>query len=239
MIVIDIIIIIVFLLGIYEGWKKGTLTSLLKLIGSILIFVLAFYLKGPVTSILVNYLPFISFGGIFEGITSFNIVLYEGLAFFICVVVLSLIFKLILKLSGGINKLINATIILGLPNKLLGALLNLIRYYIITFIVLFIATLIPITSSYIKETTLGDSIVNQTPILSNMTKNLNSSINDIYNILKDIDSKSDKEKNDAASLEILLKYDIITPETARKLNEAGKLKINNFEEIVSKYENNN
>lgn len=235
MLIFDIVIILLLIFGFIQGWKRGLITSFLHLVGTIVIFVLAFYLRGPVSAVLINYFPFMSFGGIFKDITSLNIVLYEGIAFFICVCVLVIIFNIILKFSKILNKILNATIILGLPNKLLGAILNIIRYYIIIFIILFIATLIPMSSNYVKESNLGNRIVNNTPVLSDVTKDLNNSLNDIYDMLQEIDNDEEVKKGDAEALEILLKYDIISTETARKLYEAGKLDIENFEEMISKY----
>ena len=121
MIFMDIILIILLILGALEGWKKGLLTSVVKLVSSILIFALAIILKTPISLILIDNLPFFSFGGIFKDVTTLNIVLYEGIAFLICIFVLTLIFNILLKFTGILNKFINATIILGLPNKLGGA----------------------------------------------------------------------------------------------------------------------
>lgn len=234
MVVLDIIIIILFIISFLEGWKRGLLTSLVKLVSSILIFILAFLLKGPISLIFIEHLPFISFGGIFAGITSINIILYEGLAFLLCVLVLSIVFKILLKLTGVINKLLNATIILGLPNKLGGAIINLLRYYIIAFIIIFIVSLIPKTSEYVLESNLSNAMLNKTPILSNMTKDINKSLKEIYDLAKELDKNTDQEEINVETLKILLKYDIINEETVRNLHEQDKLNIDDIETIMDK-----
>lgn len=236
MVVLDIIIVILFIISILEGWKRGLLTSLVRLLSSILIFILAFSLKGPISLILIEHLPFISFGGIFAGITSINIILYEGLAFLLCTVILSILFKIILKFTGVINKLLNATIILGLPNKLGGAIINFIRYYVIIFIIVFIISLIPRTSEYVLESNLSRAILNKTPILSNMTKELNHSLVEIYNLTKELDMNPDKDEINSETLKILLKYDIINEDTAKNLYEQGKLEIDDIESIIKSKE---
>ena len=235
MIYIDIVIVILFILGFLEGWKKGLLTSAVNFASSILIFVLAILLKGPISLILIEHFPFISFKGIFAGITSLNIILYEGIAFFIAVVLLTLIFKLILKLTGVLNKVLNATIILGLPNKIGGAIINVLRYYIIAFIIIFIISLIPKTSVLVKESYLSDNILNKTPILSNTTKNINKSLSEIYDLSIKIDENTTVNDIDEQCFEILLKYGIISKETAADLHESGKLELENFDSIVDKY----
>lgn len=235
MIYIDIIIIILFILGFLEGWKKGLLTSTVKLVSSILIFALAIVLKKPISLILVEHLPFISFGGLFKGITTLNIVLYEGIAFIICVIVLTIIVNILLKITGILNKFINATIILGLPNKLGGAIINVLRYYVIAFIIIFIASLIPATSKYIKEAGLADGMLNNTPILSNATKNLNNTITEVYTLAKNIDKKSTNDEINREALQIMLKYGIVSSETVNNLISSGKLDAKDFEELETEY----
>ncbi len=233
MVVLDIIIVILFIISFLEGWKRGLLTSVVKLLSSILIFVLAFLLKGPLSLIFIEHLPFISFKGLFAGITSINVILYEGLAFLICIIVLSIIFKILLKLTGVINKLLNATIILGLPNKLGGAIVNFIRYYIIAFIIIFIISLIPKTSEYVIKSNLSNKMLNKTPILSTMTKDINHSLVEIYDLVKELDNNTDKEEINTETLKILLKYDIISEETVKNLHEQDKLDIKEIDEILN------
>ena len=225
MVAIDFVIIILFILGFLEGWKKGLLSSAVSFVANILIFVLALILKGPISLILIEHLPFINFSGIFADITTLNIILYEGIAFLIAAIILTILFKILLKFTGILNKVINATIILGLPNKLGGALINLLRYYLIAFILSFVISLIPTASSLIKESLVADKILNNTPVLSSMTKNLNKSLTDIYNLVTSIDENSNSEEINKESLEILLKYGIISEETVNNLNEKGKLNI--------------
>lgn len=232
MIYIDIVIIILFILGFLEGWKKGLLSSAVKFVSTILIFVLALILKSPISAILIEHLPFIPFKGIFADITTFNIILYEGIAFLIAIFILTIIFKVLLKLTGILNKVINATIILGLPNKLGGALINLLRYYIIAFIIIFIVSLIPATSAFVKESYISDNILNKTPILSHATKDLNKSLTEAYDLVKSIDENTESEEINKEVLKILLKYDIISKETVINLEKSGKLKINDLDSII-------
>lgn len=234
MIYIDIVIIILFILGFLEGWKKGLLTSAVKFVSTILIFVLAILLKGPISLVLIEHLPFIPFKGLFADITTFNIILYEGIAFFIAIFVLTIIFKILLKLTGVLNKVLNATIILGLPNKLGGAIINLLRYYIIAFIIIFIISLIPATSAFVKESLISDNILNKTPILSHATKDINKSLTEAYDLVKSIDENTESEEINKEILKILLKYDIISKETVINLNDSGKLKIDNLDSILNK-----
>ncbi len=66
-----------------------------------------------------------------------------------------------------------------------------------------------------------------------MTNNVYNSIMDIYDVCLKYDGVSDKSKGNEESIRILLKYDVISEESVKKLNEKGKLKINNIDEILS------
>ena len=235
MIFMDIILIILLILGALEGWKKGLLTSVVKLVSSILIFALAIILKTPISLILIDNLPFFSFGGIFKDVTTLNIVLYEGIAFLICIFVLTLIFNILLKFTGILNKFINATIILGLPNKLGGAIVNTLRYFIIVFIIVFVISLIPQTSKYVKETVLANGILNNTPVLSSATKNLNKTITEIYDIATRIDKNTSNEEINREALQIMLKYGIVSIDSVNNLIETGKLDTSTFEDLKKEY----
>lgn len=237
MIVIDLIIVCLLVLGFLEGWKKGLLTSVVKFASSILIFALAILFKKPVSLILIEHLPFFSFGGIFKDVTILNVVLYEAIAFTICIIVLTIVFNLILKLTGVLNKFINATIILGLPNKIGGAVVNTLRYFIIVFMLIFICSLIPKTSEYIKETKFANGILEGTPVLSNATKNLNNTISEIYELAKTIDKSSNGSEINKQAFEIMLKYGVVSSDTVNELIEAGKLDSKDFEEIENEYNN--
>ena len=71
--IIDYIIIIILLLHIFKGFKSGLLVSLINVVGMILVFVISFYLKGPISIFLYEKLPFLSFAGIFKGVVAVNI----------------------------------------------------------------------------------------------------------------------------------------------------------------------
>lgn len=236
--ILDMLIIVVIIFGIYKGFRYGFVRSAVSLVGSIFIFVGAYFLKNPLSVLMYENLPFHSFGGIFFGITSINIIVYEAISYIICLIILSIILKIVIKLTGIIDKLIKATVILALPSKLLGAFLKFLEYYIYIFIVLFIFASIPFFTPYFKESTVAKAIVSKTPIISNMTNDVYNSIMDIYDICLKYDGTSDKTKGDEEAIKVLLKYDVISEDGVRKLSELGKLKIDNIDEVLKESERN-
>lgn len=237
MVVLDIIIILFVLLGAFIGYKQGAITSILNMIGTLLVFVLSFYLKGPVSMILFETFPFHVQNGIFEGISSINFLLYEGIAFIICEIVLSIIFGILMRVTKVFNKMVNKIIIIAIPNKIIGAAFGALRHFIFGFFLLFICSLIPYTSKFVKDSSFSMGILNNTPILTNITKDFNNSIRDIYALIDKYDESTEiaKENIDYDTLDILLKYDIVSPDTIKKMNENGKIKIDNVDELINKY----
>ena len=93
--ILDLVIIAIILIGAFNGWKYGGISAAVKLIGTILVFILAYYLKNPISVLLYENLPFFKFGGMFKGITSLNILLYEAIAFIIAMSLLTIAIAII------------------------------------------------------------------------------------------------------------------------------------------------
>lgn len=237
MVLVDFIAVLLIAYGAYKGWKYGCFSSIISLVGTLLVFVVAFYLKNPLSTILYENLPFKTFGGIFQGITSFNILLYEGISYLICIIILSSILGIIIKVTGIVDKLINFTIVFALPSKILGLIIGALQYYIFVFIAIFVFIQLPFSADYFNGSKFSKWILGNTPLLSNVTNDLYNSVTEVYDICVEYDNKENKEEGDYKSLEVLLKYDIITPESVEKLVNKGKIRIEGTDELIEKYKN--
>lgn len=234
---LDLVAIIAIIIGAYRGWKYGGFSTIISLIGTLLVFIVAYYLKNPISTILYENMPFRNFGGIFSGITSFNILVYEGVAYAICIIFLTAILRVILKLTGIIDKIINLTLVFALPSKILGLIFGALEFYIYTFVILFVLAQLPFSAEYFKDSTFGMNMLSKTPLLSNVTNDLYHSISEVYEICANKPADKNAEA-DYDSLDVLLKYEVITPESVKKLDEKGKLKIDNVDELITKYQHN-
>lgn len=232
---LDLVAIIVIIIGAYRGWKYGGFSTIISLIGTLLVFVLAYYLKNPISTLLYENMPFRNFGGVFSGITSFNILVYEGVAYAICIIVLVAILRVILKLTGIIDKIINLTLVFALPSKIMGLIFGALEFYIYTFVVIFILAQLPFSAEYFKGSTFGNDMLSKTPLLSNVTNDLYHSVSEVYEICAN--KKGDETaKADYDSLDVLLKYEVITPESVQKLKDKGKLNFDNIDELIAKHQ---
>ena len=79
--IVDILIVIFVLLGAFVGAKQGFTKALVSFLGIIIVVVIAYFLKNPVSELLMSVGPFFNFGGIIKGVTVLNIAVYEIIAF--------------------------------------------------------------------------------------------------------------------------------------------------------------
>ena len=231
--ILDAIIILFLLMGALLGFKRGVIKSATMFVGAIIVIFLSYSLKNPVSKVLYSIFPFFHFAGDFEGLTVLNIVIYEAIAFVLVYIILMSILQVIIKITGGIETILKFTIVLGIPSKLLGALFGLLETFLFVFVALFLLQQIPATNNYVKESTLGNKIVNNSPILSNISEEYYKAFEEILSI-KD-QNYQNKEEYNRKSLEILLKYNIVKKDAVEELIENGKLKIPNSDEILKKY----
>jgi len=235
--IFDIGIILLFVSFIVIGFKHGVIKELVSLIGIIVVFLVAFYLKDFLGNILCTFLPFFKFTGSIEGITTVNILVYQIIAFIIIFSILLTIYAAALKVSKLVQTLVNLTIVLIIPSKILGAIVSFIKGYIILFSI-FIVLMIPLKNQPLYyESKLINQILYKTPLLSTQTNNFITATTEIYNLGDKVSKKeiSSNEGNSQA-LDIMLKYKIISRDTAEKLINSKKLEnINNAENILNKY----
>lgn len=221
MYVLDAVIIVCFIIGIMAGIRRGMFKQAALLIGLVITLYLAFRLRTPIATFMYKVLPFFSFNGTFKGISVLNILLYEILAFVIIFSILYLILRIILKLTGLLEKLLKATIVLGFFSSIGGAILGFIESYVIVFILLFIFSQPFIKIKGMEESWLSNKILDSTPIMSDEIKNTRAAINEIYEIAETY--KNDKDTFNKKSIELFIKYGIITEENVNILIEKGKL----------------
>ena len=77
-------------------------------------------------------------------------------------------------------------------------------------------------------------IIEKTPILSKYTNKTVDIYHDLYSIMYNRIGKSDEQVNEEA-MELMLKYDIITTESAHKLVDRNKVVVND-DSFIDKYE---
>lgn len=222
--ILDIIIIVLFALGILYGTKKGFINGALSLVGLAAIITVSFLFHSIIADVLLKGMPFLKFSGSYKGITSLNILFYEAIGFLLIFVFLLSVLGIILKVTGILQKVIDFSIVLTLPSKILGVLVGFVNSLIVIFLVLFILLNINSTRKYVHESKIGSFIMERTFILSNVTSKYYDATDEINNVISDCKKEKDKKLCNENVANILVKYNIIDKDKLVSLIDSGKLK---------------
>lgn len=192
--ILSLIILIFIAMGVIVGAKRGFTYQLIKMIGTILIIIIAYLFKDMFANFLADNFNFINLD------KDISIIIYKFISFTLLFMILKFFLIILLKVSKVFEHILNATIILGIPSKILGGILGFIEYYIYAFIILLILCL-PIFKIDINKSKVATYILKDTPVISNK---LNGSlITDLKEIFNNTNIKESDYK------EILEKYKII------------------------------
>ncbi len=217
---VDILVIIVLILGGITGAKNGFFKQTVVLVGTIICFLLAWFLKNPIANFMSYNFPFFSF----SGLESLNIVFYQLTAFLVLLALFAAVLVVLTKITGVFEKILKFTIILGIPSKILGFIVGLIETYIIVFAILFFAKQPIFNQEIFEDSKLTPVIVNSSPGLSNIVSNMNESLKDIFIITKDYENNHDKNSTNKQIIDSLLKHKVIDKDCVDKLVKKGKIK---------------
>lgn len=237
---IDLIIIVVLIIFIFKGVREGFIFASIRFIGAILILILSFFLKNLFFKFLYYSFPIFKLNLEYEGINVVNIFIYEALSFVIAVSLLSLILVIILKIAKKHKEKIKDKVVAEPLNKYLGGLAGFLQGYFVTFIALFIVFVILIISPKIKEnpiekSAIGMNILTKTPIISKKTNKVYDTMDDIHAIRDKYNYLNNKEGPDLETLDLLLKYKIITPCDAEDLLKNQEIDLLDADKIIEKY----
>ena len=223
--VVDVIIIALLILGGVAGFKAGVIKKLTDFIGMFVVIILAFYLKNYISVVMYENLPFFNFFGLINGIDTLNILLYEVIAFLVIFIALLFVLKVVLMLTGLVEKILKATVILSIPSKLLGIVVGVIEMYVYLFLILVIVSLPIFDSSFLKDSKMNNFILNNTPVLSGVSEEIIDIYGDVYNIIDNRKNKTNEQLNEEI-LKVLIDKKVVTKESAKKLVDKNKIHIN-------------
>lgn len=221
--IVDAVVILLILFGGVVGFKKGFTRQLVDTVGVIAILILAFMFKGYVSGFLYKFMPFFNFTNRFAGITAMNILLYEIIAFVLIVVILSAILAILRATTSIFEKILNATIILGIPSKILGFFVGIINNFIYAFIVLYVLSLPVIGFTMLQESKVSQTILNSTPILSNFCDKSLKVFDKMFELMDEYQTNPNRDELNQETLVLLIESDIIDKDTVNSLIERGKL----------------
>jgi uncharacterized membrane protein required for colicin V production len=172
---LDIAIIILLIMGFFVGLRRGFILQLIHLTGFIIAYAIAnlYYLK--LAPKLTLWIPYPNFGNsttlkLLTDSNNMEAAFYRAIAF----VIIFFAVKILLQIIGSMLDFIAHLPILRQLNVWAGGILGFCEVYLIIFILLYIAALIPmgVFQNHLDQSFLAKAIVNHTPILSQQIKSL-------------------------------------------------------------------
>ena len=172
---LDLALFIILILGFFIGLKRGFILQLIHLIGFIVAFIIAYLNYEKLAPKLTLWVPYPSFGSgttiqmLFDN-ANLEDAYYRAIAF----VVIFFAVKIVLQIIGSMLDFVANLPILKQLNIWAGGILGFIEIYLIIFILLYIAALVPIDSlqSLMNDSFMAKGIINNTPILSEKIKEM-------------------------------------------------------------------
>ena len=235
--IVDILIIIFILLGTAIGFKQGFTKSLVNFLGIIVVIILAYLLKNPISEFLMSIGPFFNFGGIIKGVTVLNIAVYEIIAFILVFTILMIVLRVLLLATGILETILKFTIVLGIPSKILGAVVGTLKNYIIVFFVLYLLSMPNFVDvGFVKESNFREPILRNTPLLSGIADSSLKVLDEFKGLSDKYTNVENSNEFNLETLDLFLKYKVVTVDTVKKLDDSGKINIEGIETVIDKYE---
>ena len=222
--ILDILIIIFIGLGFFAGFQRGIIKQGVLTVGTTLVVFFAFLFKNSLSMFMYQHFPFFT-TGILKNYSILNILVYELIAFFILLAIFGLILAIVVKISGVVERLVRATVILALPSRILGGLLGAIEMYIYAFIILFIISM-PIfsisKSDFVTKSNLREGILKNTVLISHFSNDVNESVTEINDLLTS-EKKLGSEEFNCKALNIFYKHKVVTEDSLNYLRDNNKI----------------
>ncbi|ETT82550.1 CvpA family protein [Viridibacillus sp. FSL R5-0477] len=172
---IDILIIILLIAGIITGGRRGLVVQLIHIIGFLIAMIVAYVYYKPLAEKFVLWIPYPAV----DGNTTLTYAMeqldlsqtfYQLLAF----ALIFFVVKFAMQIVASIFDFLKYVPIIGPFNRFFGGILGFIEAYILVFILLYILALLPLDGiqKYVDNSILTKLMLEYTPIISNMFKNM-------------------------------------------------------------------
>ncbi|MFB6467919.1 CvpA family protein [Cytobacillus sp. Hz8] len=172
---LDLAILLILIIGFFVGLRRGFILQVIHLTSFIISFIVASLYYDDLSSKLTLWVPYPSIGEdstiamLFDN-GNLEDAYYRAIAF----VVIFFAVKIILHIIGSMLDFLSNLPILKTLNVWGGGVLGFLEVYLIIFILLYIAALVPIDAvqTPLNHSFIGEAIVKHTPIFSQKVKEL-------------------------------------------------------------------
>ncbi|MFT8321373.1 MAG: CvpA family protein [Bacillus sp. (in: firmicutes)] len=172
---LDFIIIILLVFGLVRGLKRGFILQMVHLTGFIVAFIVANKYYIPLSTKLTLWVPYPNVGEnslvtTLFGNANLEDVFYRAIAF----VLIFFAVKIVWQIIGSMIDFVASLPVLKQLNTWAGAILGFIEVYLVLFILLYIAALLPIEmiQNNLNKSSIAAGIIENTPYFSGKIKAL-------------------------------------------------------------------
>ncbi len=222
--VIDLIIILFFIYGIYSGWQSGFLKMISNFIVLLITTLIAGKLSDIMFGVLYKFLPFFNFSGKTEGLKSVNIIVWKIILYIlIFAIILTLIESLSVKFKIK-EKITDSMINVSIIGKVFGSIFSVPLVFTLVFNAILILLIPFLNLKILFDSKISNMVMTKTPILSKANRNLYNNQTYIINRInkKDNTNKGYKKVNKDI-VENMLDTNLVSKEIIETLEENNKL----------------
>ena len=170
---LDIILLILFVIGIIVGAKRGLIVQFIHMIGFVIALVVAYLYYKPLAEYFVLWIPYPVIGSDSRftiAVEQLNLeqTFYQLIAF----AVIFFVVKFALQLLASMFDFLKYLPVLGCVSTILGAVLGFVEIYIVMFIFMYIFALLPIdmVQNLLENSAIAQSMLENTPYFSEKVK---------------------------------------------------------------------
>ena len=172
---LDLAVLIILCFGFLMGLKRGFILQLIHLTGFMIASIIAYLYYEQLAPKLTLWVPYpnistnLTLPFVFDNV-NLEDAYYRAIAF----VVIFFAVKILLQIIGSMLDFVAQIPVLKQLNIWAGGMLGFIEVYLIMFILLFIAALLPIESIQgpLTDSILAEFMIKHTPILSQLIQDL-------------------------------------------------------------------
>ena len=172
---LDIAVLVLLVMGFFIGLKRGFIMQLIHLIGFIIAYIVANIYYDNLASKLILWIPYPNFGQnstlkLLTNSSDMETAFYRAIAFMLIFFAV----KMLLLIVGRMLSFIARLPVLRQLNVWAGGIFGFCEVYLIIFILLYVAALIPMAAlqNTLSHSILADAIINHTPVLSSQIRQL-------------------------------------------------------------------
>lgn len=172
---LDLAVVIILIFGFLIGLKRGFILQLIHMIGLIIAFIAAYLYYDDLAPKLRLWIPYPDINAtgaiqmVLDGV-SFDEAFYRAIAF----AIIFFAVRIVLAIIGSALDIVASLPILRTLNIWAGGILGFLEIYLILFVIIYIAALLPIDEiqTALNNSTIAEGILKNTPYFSSEVKKM-------------------------------------------------------------------